>query len=210
MLRVAYKNDRNTLGWLESIAGEWGWVYNAAMNVKVNRSARRKKTISARLDGDTMIVQAPAAMPEKELNEAIETLRGRLFKRQAKQALSDDDLEQRARLMNRQYFNGRLNWQSIRWVSNQNKRYGSCTPANKTIRISHRVGTLPQWVQDYVIVHELAHLQQANHGPRFWELVNRYPLTERARGYLMALGLEEIEDPPAIGEDPPFRRAPSI
>ncbi|MCP4167108.1 MAG: M48 family metallopeptidase [Chloroflexi bacterium] len=168
------------------------------MNVEIIRSARRKKTISARLDGDTMIVQAPAEMPEKELNEAIETLRGRLLKRQAKRTLSDDDLEQRASLMNRRYFNGKLNWQSIRWVSNQNKRYGSCTPAKKTIRISHRVGTLPQWVQDYVIVHELAHLQQANHGPRFWELVNRYPLTERARGYLMALGLEEVEDPPFL------------
>jgi predicted metal-dependent hydrolase len=37
-------------------------------------------------------------------------------------------------------------------------------------------------------VHELAHLVHASHGPEFWALVNRYPKTERARGYLMALG----------------------
>jgi predicted metal-dependent hydrolase len=42
-------------------------------------------------------------------------------------------------------------------------------------------------VLDYLLVHELAHLEVADHGPRFWELVDRYPLTERARGYLMAL-----------------------
>jgi predicted metal-dependent hydrolase len=50
---------------------------------------------------------------------------------------------------------------------------------------------MPKWVRDYVIMHEIAHLEEANHGARFWKLVNQYPLTERARGYLMAIGLEE-------------------
>jgi predicted metal-dependent hydrolase len=55
------------------------------------------------------------------------------------------------------------------------------------IRISSRAAALPSWVLDYLLVHELAHLEVAGHGPHFWRLVNRYPLTERARGYLMAL-----------------------
>lgn len=78
----------------------------------------------------------------------------------------------------------------MRYVKNQNSRFGSCTPADGTIRLSDRLATMPTWVRDYVLVHELAHLLEANHGPNFWKLVNRYPLTERARGYLMAVGLE--------------------
>ena len=101
--------------------------------------------------------------------------------------------------LNRQYFEGKLRWQEIRYVTNQQHRYGSCTPATGVIRVSpHRVVAMPAWVRDYVLVHELAHLREANHGPRFWKLVNRYPKTERARGYLMALGLEGEGDEPGI------------
>jgi predicted metal-dependent hydrolase len=96
-------------------------------------------------------------------------------------------------MLNERYFNGRFHWQSIRYVSNQNGRFGSCTPSRGTIRLSDRLVAMPTWVRDYVIVHELAHLEEANHGPRFWQLVNHYPLAERARGYLMAIGLEEME-----------------
>ncbi len=87
-----------------------------------------------------------------------------------------------------------MKWQSIRWVTNQNSRLGSCTPSDGTIRISHRLGKAPAFVRDYVIVHELAHLLEANHGPNFWKLVYRFPKTERARGYLMAMGLESLEE----------------
>ena len=75
---------------------------------------------------------------------------------------------------------------SIRWVSNQRQRWGSCTIATKQIRISDRLAGWPDWVLDYVIVHELAHLVVPDHGPRFHALVDRYPRAERARGYLIA------------------------
>ena len=86
---------------------------------------------------------------------------------------------------------------SVRWVRNQNGRWGSCTPADRSIRISDRIQTFPDWVIDYVILHELAHLVVANHNAQFWALVARYPRAERARGYLegvsaaAGLGLEE-------------------
>ncbi len=83
------------------------------------------------------------------------------------------------------------NAREIKWVDNQRSRWGSCTPATGTVRLSHRLAGFPDWVLDYVIVHELAHLAEAGHGPAFWDLVNRYPLTERARGFLIAKGMAD-------------------
>lgn len=161
--------------------------------VDVIRSRRRKKTVGARLVNGRLVVRAPRTIPEQELSTIIDNLQTRLRKKVRPTPPSDVELQQRAEALNEQYFDGQLHWQSIRFVTNQHKRYGSCTPTTGTIRLSHRLATLPAWVRDYVIVHELAHLLEANHGPRFWELVNRYPLTERARGYLMALDLEKLE-----------------
>lgn len=161
--------------------------------VEIVRSDRRRRTVSAELKGGVLLVRAPQAMTDAELEPIIANLQERLAKKMAKRNLphTDADLEETARQLNKKHFNGRLRWHSIRYVTNQNGRFGSCTPSQGTIRISHRLATMPTWVRDYVIMHELAHLEEANHGPRFWKLVNRYPLTERARGYLMAVGLEE-------------------
>ncbi len=165
--------------------------------IRIVRSAKRRKTVSARLedgaDGPVLVIRAPASMNDKELAPIIEGLKKRIRRRARVMPQSDEALEKRARELNRKYFDGRLQWRSVRYVTNQNKRFGSCTPADGTIRLSHRLATMPSWVRDYVLVHELAHLLEANHGPRFWKLVNRYPLTERARGYLMAVGLEELD-----------------
>ena len=160
------------------------------MKVEIIRSARRQKTVSARLDGETLIVRAPNHIPQAELDEVVEKLQKRIERKQRLRLLSDADLEERAQHLNRRYFEGRLQWHSIRWVTNQNSRYVSRTPATGKIRLSDHIAPLPLWVQDYVLVHELAHLLEANHGSRFWALVNQYPRTERARGYLMALDLE--------------------
>jgi hypothetical protein len=80
---------------------------------------------------------------------------------------------------------------TIEWVGNQDSRWGSCSTGTGTVRISDRVAAFPPWVVDYVIVHELAHLVEANHSAAFWKLVARYPKAERARGFLIAKGLEE-------------------
>ena len=89
------------------------------------------------------------------------------------------------------FVNFGYSFRSTEYVDNQAKRFGSCAPSRGTIRISRRLTTMPGWVLEYVVMHELAHLEEANHGANFWQLVNQYPLSERARGYLMAVGLEE-------------------
>ena len=80
------------------------------------------------------------------------------------------------------------------WSGRQTRRWGSCSPADATIRISDRLAELPLWVLDYVIVHELAHLAEANHGPGFHALVARYPRSERAVGFLEAVSLGYADD----------------
>jgi len=165
-----------------------------ALEVRIVRSARRKKTVNARLlNWYTLEVRAPADIPDDQLEGIVQQLKARIL--QGRQSLrdfaSDASLQQRAERLNRELFDNALRWRSIRFVSNQERRFGSCSPTRGTIRISHRLAGVPAFVLDYVIVHELAHLLQANHSRAFWELVYRYPKTERARGYLMAMGLED-------------------
>jgi predicted metal-dependent hydrolase len=167
--------------------------------IRIVRSDRRRRTISARLveDGAVLEILAPATATDAELAPIIENLKARVLRHTERKETADDaTLARRAAELNRLYFEGRLRWSEIRYVTNQQRRFGSCTPATGVIRISHRVATMPAWVRDYIIVHELAHLREANHGPRFWKLVNRYPRVERARGYLICLGLEGEDDEP--------------
>lgn len=157
-------------------------TYYSLDDVKIIRSARRTRTISARREGDTLVVYLPAGLSPEDERYWVERMRAKLRKREAGNRLNSDDvLRRRAEELNREYFDGRLAISEIRYVTNQDHRYGSCTPATGTIRLSHRLAEMPGWVVDYVIVHELAHLVQPNHSARFWKLVNRYPLTERAQ-----------------------------
>jgi predicted metal-dependent hydrolase len=162
-------------------------------------SQRRQRTVSARMVGGVLEVRVPAWMPFTERERWAQRLRDRIERRRTRAQPIDARLQERAELLNRRYYAGRLRWASVSFAE-QERRWGSCSVPAATIRISSRAAALPQWVLDYLIVHELAHLEVAGHGPRFWELVNRYPLTERARGYLMALdhrGGEPDEDPAA-------------
>ena len=163
------------------------------MEIRVIRSKKRHKTVQAREVDGTLEILAPARMSDKELAPYIVNLKERIQRRRKKSELDNDALEKRASSLNNRYFDNRIKWASIRWVTNQTRRHGSCTPRRGTIRISHRVAAMPRFVQDYVIVHELAHLLEPNHSKKFWELVYRYPKAERARGYLMAVGMEDSE-----------------
>lgn len=160
--------------------------------VEVRRSERRHRTVSARLRDGKLVVYLPARMSRAEEDRWVQAMVERFEARRLRSRLnSEEDLQRRAAELNRLYFDGRLEWASVRYVTNQNFRYGSCSPAEGTIRISAVLAEMPRWVRDYVLVHELAHLVEPNHSKNFWALVNRYPLTERARGYLMAKGMEE-------------------
>ncbi|AGL20767.1 hypothetical protein L083_7257 [Actinoplanes sp. N902-109] len=111
----------------------------------------------------------------------------RLAAREERVQRTDGELLARARRLITRYLSDHaagIQPMSVRWVTNQNGRWGSCTPDDGTIRISHRIQEMPDWVIDYVLLHELAHLVVPSHNTAFWELVSRYPKSERARGYL--------------------------
>lgn len=160
--------------------------------VEVVRSPRRRKTVEAVKDGDKVTVMLPATLTRAEARRWVKTMVDRIEESEQIQRLNEKrDLQRRAAELHRRYFYGRPKLNSIRYVANMKGRYGSCTPADGTIRLSHRLAECPDWVRDYVIVHELAHLRIPDHGPSFWRLVNRYPLAERARGFLISKGLDE-------------------
>ncbi|ANW18252.1 metal-dependent hydrolase [Streptomyces clavuligerus] len=123
-------------------------------------------------------------MSEAEEQRWVGVMLDKLAAQESRRTLGDRELAARANRLSAQYLGGRARPASVRWVTNQNTRWGSCTPAEGSIRLSHRLQGMPEYVIDYVLVHELAHLLVPGHGPRFWQLMEAYPRTERARGYL--------------------------
>ncbi|TQF03532.1 M48 family metallopeptidase [Kitasatospora acidiphila] len=152
--------------------------------VEVRRSARRSRTVSAYREGDRTIVLIPARMSVAEEQRWVAQMLDRLAAQESRRALGDDALAERAERLSVDYLDGRARPDQVRWVTNQNSRWGSCTPSERSIRLSHRLQGMPGYVLDYVLLHELAHLLVPDHGPNFWALLEAYPRTERARGYL--------------------------
>ncbi|OIR44283.1 M48 family metallopeptidase [Corynebacterium sp. NML120713] len=153
---------------------------------RVIRSPRRTRTVQARLIDGVVEVRIPARFSEREEREAVAEMLLKIRKKTRHQHVSDADLQARAEALNEQVLEGRAKVGSIRWVSNQTKRWGSCTPSTGTIRISDRLQHVPGYVLDAVIVHELTHTFIPGHGPTFWEWADKAPLAERAKGYLEA------------------------
>ncbi|MEJ4092529.1 M48 family metallopeptidase [Corynebacterium accolens] len=153
--------------------------------VKVIRSARRRKSVQARMVAGVLEVRIPAWMSAREENEAVQDMLARLEKKTGG-AKTDAVLLQRAKQLNAQYLEGRAWIGSIRWVSNQNTRWGSCTTSTADIRLSNRLQQVPDYVLDSVIIHELTHTFIPRHGREFWQWADRAPHAERAKGYLEA------------------------
>jgi predicted metal-dependent hydrolase len=155
--------------------------------IEVRRSKRRRRTVSAYRDGERVVVLIPAQFSRAEEREWVDRMLERLAAREQRARRTDVELSTRAQRLAARYLPdhpGAGRPSSVRWVQNQNGRWGSCTPADGTIRISHRVQEMPDWVIDYVLLHELSHLIIPSHSSAFWALVARYPKAERARGYL--------------------------
>ena len=154
--------------------------------VRIISSRKRRRTVTARMRAGVLELLVPAGMPHLERQHWAEVMTRRLESREERSRPSDERLEERARRLNERHFGGLLRWRSIGFTDME-RLWGSCTFTDGAIRIARRAASLPDWVLDHLLVHELAHLVHSDHGPEFHELEHRYPLTERAKGYLMAL-----------------------
>jgi predicted metal-dependent hydrolase len=154
--------------------------------VRIITSRKRRRTVAARLRSGVLELLVPATMPVAERQHWAEVMSRRLERRAERRRPTDQRLEERAERLNHRHFDRRLAWKSIGFAD-MDHQWGSCSFTDGAIRIARRAAELPDWVLDYLLVHELAHLVHSDHGREFHALENRYPLTERARGYLLAL-----------------------
>lgn len=164
------------------------------MPVEVVRSHRRRKTVQAVVVEGIIRVHVPARMSKHDEELYVAALVERLERRYRSEHIDLDD--HAAELADRY---GLARPRSVRWSDAQKKRWGSCSTETGDIRVSSRLADYPTWVLDYVLVHELAHLDVPDHSPAFHLLVDRYPRAERARGFLIAKSYEEDQPRPQSG-----------
>ncbi|MDR6556185.1 putative metal-dependent hydrolase [Arthrobacter pascens] len=158
--------------------------------VVVRRSARRRRTVAAFWEDGTAVVAIPANFSRAQEAEWVRRMLDKLKvqgdrrSKGGRRPVTDAALSSHAADLSARYLGGRAAPTSVRWVSNQNSRWGSATPADGSIRLSDKLRPMPQWVIDYVLLHELAHLLVAGHNASFWRLLEAYPETARAKAFL--------------------------
>lgn len=159
--------------------------------VVVRRSARRRSTVTAYRDRDAIVVLIPQRMSKADERRYVDDLVAKVLAREQRTAPppGDAELAERATALAATHLAPLLDGApphptTVSWVGNQQHRWGSCTPSSGAIRLSSRLRAMPAWVVDYVLLHELAHLVEPTHSAAFWAMVDSYPDSRRAQGYL--------------------------
>ncbi|WP_291473100.1 SprT-like domain-containing protein [Corynebacterium sp.] len=163
-------------------------VAEFAPDVEIRLSAKRRRTIAARMEAGKVVVLAPLSMSAKELRSSATELVEKVKRRHtgASQTGESDALMRRARTLNQKYLENRAEFTSVKWVTNMSRRWGSCSVDSGRIRISSRLKDVPEYVLDSVLIHEMVHTWIPDHGPEFKEWAAKAPYADRATGYLEA------------------------
>lgn len=152
--------------------------------VRVIKSSRRRRSISAYREHGAIVIQVPARLSNSKIQEVIPEMVEKILSREAREKMSDKALFDRAlELLNQYLPEFRVRPVSVVWRS-MNERWGSCTTLDRTIRISDRLNGAPSYVVDYLLVHELIHLEIPDHGGEFEKLLARFEESEMANAYL--------------------------
>ncbi|MCY4107679.1 MAG: DUF45 domain-containing protein [Chloroflexi bacterium] len=107
-------------------------------------------------------------------------------------AESDRLLLERAKQLDAEYLSGKAKPADARFSPRLTSSYGNANLHSGVIQVAERLRQSPQWVIDYLLIHEMAHLIVPGHSTEFWGLVDRYRYAERAKGYLICMS--QLED----------------
>jgi predicted metal-dependent hydrolase len=150
----------------------------------VIRSTRRKKNVSAYRQGGRIVVSIPARMSKADERAMVPEMVAKIRAQEAAATMSEESLSLRVGELLTQLAPeitvrpSSVNWRAMR------ERWGSCTGADRSIRISDRLKGAPENVLDYVLFHEAIHLHLFDHGPEFKAILARFPEEALAEAYL--------------------------
>lgn len=172
------------------------------LHILVRRDKRLRKSVRWTVHDDEVDIRVPVRLRQREIDAFVDDVIAKVIKQRARARKHNDfDLQSRAEQINKRYFGGAVSWHTIRWVTNMERRLGSCTVGGSTdgdIRISDRIKPWPSYVIDYVIAHELTHRIHANHSKAFWAYLDQYPDVERARGFIEGIAFARNIDPDTL------------
>ncbi len=151
-------------------------------------STRRVKSAAASWRAGVLIISLPAHLSARQQSDMVDALVARAMKKTRVRHASDEMLLARALELAPSYI-GNVVPTSVRFVSNQRTRWGSCSFETGEIRITDRLRRAPDYVVDTVLIHELCHLVEPNHSSAFHALLVDMPRRQEAEAFLAGIEL---------------------
>lgn len=171
--------------------------------VEIRPSTRRRKTVGAHWEGDTIVVVVPHRLPKRVQREYADSLVARLLEDRKATHPTDADLAARAAALLARHLPEVRPPAAVTWTERASSRWASCTLTDRTIRVSSTLRGVPPWVLDAVLLHELAHLVHPRHDAAFRAVVERGERAADAEVFLEGyqLGLDRAATP-RFGQEP--------